>query len=230
MSKSRGNVVNPDDVIAEFGADAFRLYEMFMGPLMQVKPWNTRDVSGVARFLNRVWRLLLNDEASGPHARVQDIEPNKDQLRTLHQAIKKVGDDIESLSFNTAISAMMEFTNAANQWDAVPLSVAVPFVQLLSPFAPHIAEELWEKLGQTELLTYAPWPEVVEDYLKEDQIEMAVQVNGKVRATITMVPGAPKDEVLALAKEQENVQRFTEGKTIRKEIYVPGRIINIVAT
>ncbi|GAB5519495.1 MAG: leucine--tRNA ligase [Rhodothermales bacterium] len=230
MSKSRGNVVNPDDVIAEFGADAFRLYEMFMGPLMQVKPWNTRDVSGVARFLNRVWRLLLNEDASGPHNRVQDVAPNKEQLRTLHQTIKKVGDDIESLSFNTAISAMMEFTNAANKWEAVPLSVAVPFVQLLSPFAPHIAEELWEKLGQTEPLTYAAWPEVVEDYLKEDQVEMAVQVNGKVRATITIAPDARKDEVLTLAKAQENVQRFTEGKTIRKEIYVPGRIINIVAT
>lgn len=229
MSKSRGNVVNPDDVIAEYGADAFRLYEMFMGPLEQVKPWSTRAVSGVHRFLNRFWRLVVHDETGGLHANIQDVAPDKKQLFVLHKTIKKVTEDIEALQFNTAISAMMEFLNAALKWDVVPQSAVEDAVLLLAPFAPHIAEELWQRLGHDSSLTYAPWPVFDEKHLQKDEIKMAVQVNGKVRGTITIAPDQPKDEVLAIAKEEANVARYLDGKTIRREIYVPGRIINIVA-
>lgn len=226
MSKSRGNVVNPDDVVRDYGADSLRLYEMFMGPLEQTKPWNMRGVDGVHRFLNRAWRLLTDDEGQ---IAVSDSEPTADELRTLHQCIQKVTDDIEGLRFNTAISAMMEFVNAANKWEAMPRSVAQPFVLLLSPFAPHLAEELWRMLGHEDSLAYADWPELDESLLVEDTITLAVQINGKARATIDVSPDASKEVVLEAAKAEENIQRHLEGKTVRKEIYVPGRIVNIVA-
>ncbi len=226
MSKSRGNVVNPDDVVRDYGADSLRLYEMFMGPLEQTKPWNMRGVDGVHRFLNRAWRLLTDDEGE---ISVSDTEPTADELRTLHQCIQKVTDDIDGMRFNTAISAMMEFVNAANKWDSVPHGVAQPFVLLLSPFAPHIAEELWRMLGHDESLAYADWPELDESLLVEDSITLAVQINGKARATIDVAPDASKEVVMEAAKAEENIQRHLEGQTIRKEIYVPGRIVNIVA-
>ncbi len=230
MSKSRGNVVNPDDIIAEHGADALRLYEMFMGPLEQVKPWSTKDVGGVYRFLGRAWRLISGGEEAARSEKIEEAEPSDEQLRVLHQAIKKVTDDIEGLRFNTAIAAMMEFVNAANKWDALPKSVAEDFVLLLSPFAPHLGEELWQRLGHAQSLAYAPWPELVEEHLKEDVIEMAVQVNGTVRASIAVASDAEKDAVLGRAREEENVARHLSGKTVRREIYVPGRIINFVAS
>ncbi len=226
MSKSRGNVVNPDDVVRDFGADSLRLYEMFMGPLEQTKPWNMRGVDGVHRFLNRVWRLLTNEEGA---ISVSESKPTADELRTLHQCIQKVTDDIEGLRFNTAISAMMEFVNAANKWDAVPRAVAQPFVLLLSPFAPHVAEELWRLMGHDDSLAYVGWPELNESLLVEDTITLAVQINGKARATIDVSPDASKEVVMEAAHAEENIQRHLEGQTIRKEIYVPGRIINIVA-
>lgn len=229
MSKSRGNVVNPDDIVAEYGADALRLYEMFMGPLEQVKPWSTSDVEGVYRFLGRVWRLV-SDEADGLSDAVRDAKPSRDQRRLLHQTIKKVTEDVEALRFNTAIAAMMEFVNAANKWDVVPHAVAESFVLILSPFAPHLAEELWQRLGHDESLAYAPWPTWQEAYLKEDTVEMAVQVNGTVRGTIAVDAEAEEAVVLAQARQEENVARHLDGKTIRREIYVPGRIINFVAT
>ncbi|MEM1125275.1 MAG: leucine--tRNA ligase [Bacteroidota bacterium] len=227
MSKSRGNVVNPDEVIAQYGADSMRLYEMFLGPLEQSKPWSTRGVEGVFRFLNRAWRLIT-DEADGLSPALTGDAPTKDQLRTLHLTIQKVTDDIEGLRFNTAISAMMEFVNAAMKWTACPKAVIEPFVLLLSPFAPHLAEELWQRLGHATSLAYAPWPELNEAYLKEDTLTLPVQVNGKVRANIDVDASASKDAILALAKAEENVQRFLEGKTLRREIYVPGRIVNLV--
>ncbi len=226
MSKSRGNVVNPDDVVAQYGADTFRLYEMFMGPLEQVKPWSMRGLEGPHRFLNRVWRLFITDDAA---VTATEATPSKEQLRVLHQTIQKVTDDIEALRFNTAIAAMMEFVNAANKWDVLPTAIAEPFVLLLSPFAPHLAEELWQRLGNAESLAYAPWPPVEEAHLKEDTVAVAVQVNGKVRATIEIPVGLEKDAVLAQARDEDNVRRFLEGKTLRREIYVPGRIINFVA-
>ena len=227
MSKSRGNVVNPDDVVDDYGADALRLYEMFMGPLEQVKPWSTSDVDGVFRFLNRVWRLLLDEETHA--ATVTDRAPTREENRRLHETIQKVTGDIETMSFNTAIAAMMAFVNDANKWADVPRAVAEPFVLLLSPFAPHLAEEVWQRLGHDASLAYEAWPVVDEDALVRDTVEMAVQVNGTVRATIEVDADAEEAAVLAEAKAQENVARHLEGATIRREIYVPGRIVNFVA-
>ncbi|NNF57933.1 MAG: class I tRNA ligase family protein, partial [Rhodothermaceae bacterium] len=236
MSKSRGNVVNPDDIIEEYGADSLRLYEMFMGPLEQVKPWNTRSVEGVHRFLARAYRLLVDENPEGKGEantgarapQVVDAEPSKEQLRVLHATIKKVTEDIDGLRFNTAIAAMMEFVNAANRWEHVPLAVAESFVLLLAPFAPHLAEELWGILGHEESLAYASWPEYDEALLVSDTKEIAVQVNGKVRGTVTVPAGAEKKDVLDAAKGVANVQRHLDGKTIRKEIVVPGRLVNFV--
>ncbi len=224
MSKSRGNVVNPDDVIAHYGADSLRLYEMFMGPLEQVKPWSMNGVEGVHRFLNRVWRLIIGEERLA----VSDAEPSRDQLRLLHQTIRKVTEDIESLSFNTAIAPMMEFVNAAYKWDAMPRAIAEPFVLLVSPFAPHMAEEIWQRVGHEESLAYADWPEWEERRLKEDTVELAVQVNGKVRGTIEVDAEAEGQVVLKAARGDSNVSRYLEGLEIRREIYVPGRIVNFV--
>jgi leucyl-tRNA synthetase len=226
MSKSRGNVINPDDVVDEYGADTLRLYEMFMGPLEQDKPWSTNDVEGVHRFLNRVWRLVI-DEESGDAA-VVEAEPTRDQLRTLHATIQQVTEDIEQLDFNTAIAAMMEFVNAAYKWDALPRAIAEPFVLLLSPFAPHLAEEVWARLGHDESLAYTDWPEYDEQLLQRDVVEMAVQVDGTVRATIEVPADADEEEALSAAKAEDNVARHLDGKTIRREIYVPGQIINFV--
>ena len=227
MSKSRGNVVNPDEVVHKYGADAFRLYEMFMGPLEQVKPWSTRSVEGTYRFINRAWRLIVDDRTGT--LKVQDAEPSKEHLRLLHQTIKKVTDDIEGLRFNTAIAAMMEFVNAANKWDVLPRSVVEPFVLILSPFAPHLAEELWQRLGHTDTLAYEPWPAVDDAHLAVERIRIAVQVNGKVRGAIEVPADADKQQVLALARQDKNVARHLDGKTLRREIYVPGRIVNFVA-
>jgi len=228
MSKSRGNVVNPDDVIDEYGADALRLYEMFMGPLEQVKPWSTSDVDGVFRFLNRVWRLVIDEETGTISESVRDVEADADQQRVLHKTIKKVTGDIEDLSFNTAIASMMEFVNAAYKWDAVPRSTIDPFMQLLNPFAPHITEELWERLGHDETIAYTDWPSYDEEKIKKDVVSMAVQVNGTVRATIEIPADAGEEEALATARSDDNVKRYLDDGDVRREIYVPGRIINFV--
>mmetsp|Transcript_8638 Transcript_8638/g.20174 ORF Transcript_8638/g.20174 Transcript_8638/m.20174 type:complete len:240 (-) Transcript_8638:203-922(-) len=223
MSKSRGNVVNPDDVINKVGADSLRLYLMFMGPLEQVKPWNTNGVDGVHRFLNRVWRLLV--EGAVPPT---EDAPSKEQLQALHQAIKKVTDDTERLSFNTAIAAMMEFVNSAYKWDSMPKDIALPFIQLLNPYAPHIAEELWERFGHSESVCLSSWPEVNEEYLVEESVTVPVQVNGKVRAKIEVPADAAEEEVMSVVESNEQVLKWTEGKTVVKRIYVPGKICNLV--
>jgi leucyl-tRNA synthetase len=186
-----------------------------------------QGLEGPHRFLNRVWRLYVGDAEET--AVVTDADPSKKQLRVLHQTIQKVTEDVEGLRFNTAIAAMMEFVNAATKWDALPRAIAEPFVLLLSPFAPHLAEELWQRLGHEESLTYAAWPEVEETYLKEDTVELAVQVNGKVRGTIEVDADAEEEAVLQTARAEDNVARFLDGKTVRREIYVPGRIVNFVA-
>lgn len=230
MSKSRGNVINPDDVVDTYGADSLRLYEMFMGPLEQVKPWSTKGVEGVNRFLNRTWRLFFGDTPEHVSIRVSENEPDRDQLRVLHEAIRKVTEDIEGMRFNTAISALMIFINEANQWESVPRHVAEPFILLLSPFAPHIAEEIWQQLGHSESLAYAHWPEYKEEYLKRDTVEFPVQVNGKVRASLEVPAERAKEKefVLNLAREQENIRKYLDNATILKEIFVPGRIVNLV--
>ncbi|MGF1668981.1 MAG: leucine--tRNA ligase, partial [Balneolaceae bacterium] len=229
MSKSRGNVINPDDVVKSYGADSLRLYEMFMGPLEQVKPWSTKGVEGVNRFLNRVWRLLL-DQNGKLHTRVTESEPEKKHLKTLHETIQKVTEDIEEMRFNTAISALMIFVNEANQWESVPASIVNPFIKLLSPFAPHLAEELWEILGHNKTLAYEPWPELIKEYLTDDTVTYPVQINGKVRAQLEVEASKSKDKeyVLKAAKNEKNVERYLSESKIVKEIFVPGRIVNFV--
>ena len=228
MSKSRGNVVNPDEVVQAYGADAFRLYEMFMGPLEQVKPWNTRGVEGTHRFLNRVWRLVAAEDGPGLSAKVSDEEPSKEQLIALHQTLAKVTDDIEGLRFNTAIASLMEFTNAAIRWSSLPREIAARLVVVLAPLAPHIAEELWERLGAADSLTYAPWPQADPAYLERDTLEVPVQVNGKVRGRIEIPADAAEDEVLDIARADSNVARHLAEHEIERAIYVPKRIVNFV--
>ena len=228
MSKSRGNVVNPDDIVARYGADAFRLYEMFMGPLEQVKPWSTRGVDGTHRFLNRAWRLLIDDRRDTLAASIVDDSPSDEQQRLIHQTIAKVTEDIEALRFNTAIAALMEFTNAANKWEMLPREIADAFVRLLAPLAPHIAEELWSRLGHAESLAAADWPEHDERFLVADTVEIPVQINGRVRARIVVPADAAEADVLDAARADENVSRHLSDVEIRREIYVPGRIVNFV--
>ena len=228
MSKSRGNVVNPDDIIEEYGADSLRLYEMYMGPLENVKPWNTDDIIGLYRFLGRVWRLVVDRDSGAISDRLADVEPDRDALRAYHQCVQKVTEDTEAMRFNTAIAAMIEFTNAMYKMDKVPRAFISPFLQLLSPYAPHIAEELWHRVGHDDTIANEPWPEFDPELAAEDTIDMPIQVNGKVRATLAITPDAAKDDVLAMAKAHERIQEFTAGKTIVREIYVPGRIINLV--
>ena len=251
MSKSRGNAVNPDDILVEFGSDAFRLYEMFMGPLEMVKPWNTKGVEGVYRFLGRVWRMFIDEQSEqefeqqltvnpdrGPellaalklNGAVGQAEATPEQLKVLHTCIKKVTEDMEHLRFNTAISAMMVFTNEASNWDIRPLSVMNDFLLLLAPFAPHIAEELYAKAnGRDSTLAYQPWPSHDEAHLVESTIEMAVQVNGKLRDRIQIPADMAKSDIERIAMESENVQRHTEGKNVKKVIVIPGKLVNIVA-
>jgi leucyl-tRNA synthetase len=231
MSKARGNVVNPDDVVKDYGADSLRLYEMFMGPLEQVKPWQMSGVEGVYRFLGRVWRMIIDDRAEEVvlHAAVQDVAPAEAQLRILHKTIKAVTEDIERLSFNTAISRMMEFTNEVSGNDIRPVQLMKPFVLLLSPFAPHIAEELWHALGGSESLSQEPWPEFDESLLVEDSVEVPVQVNGKLRARITVPADADRNQLQAAAEADETVQKHLAGKQVVKVIAVPGRMVNFVA-
>ncbi len=226
MGKSLKNAVSPDEINEQYGCDTLRLYEMYLGPLEASKPWNTRDIVGVHRFLRRVWRNFVDDRTDA--LRLTDDAPSEALLRTLHKTIARVTEDLERLSFNTAIAAMIEMNNELVKLDAIPRAVAEPFVLLLSPFAPHLAEELWHRMGHEASLAYEAWPEADERYLKEDTVKVAVQVNGKMRATITVPAGADKETVLAAARAHENVVRYLDGKTIRREIYVPGRIVNFV--
>jgi leucyl-tRNA synthetase len=256
MSKSRGNVVNPDDILAEYGADAFRLYEMFLGPLEMVKPWNTKGVEGVYRFLGRVWRLFVDEQSETEFeqavttgtkdggallaalrlsAAIVDTAANPAQLKALHACVKKVTEDLEGLRFNTAISALMIFINEAMTWDTKPRSVLRDFLILLQPFAPHLAEELWGKLNARNsaapsTLAYEPWPVFDPALLVESRVEIPVQVKGKLRDRILITAEAAKDQdqLKAAVLTSEKVQSFLVGKTIRKIIVVPGKLVNIV--
>ena len=231
MSKSRGNVVNPDDVIKEYGADSLRLYEMFMGPLEAVKPWSMRGVEGVYRFLSRVWRLLIDERAETVRLNdtVQDVPPDRETLRLLHRTIQRVTDDIEGLRFNTAISAMMEFNNHLTSLAVRPRSVLDPFVLLLSPFAPHIAEELWQALGHSESLAYAAWPTYDPALLVEDEIEVPIQVNGKVRLRLKVAAGLDAAALEKTVLADSQVQTLLAGKTVKKVIVAGNsRLVNLV--
>jgi leucyl-tRNA synthetase len=228
MSKSRGNVINPDSVVTQYGADSLRLYEMFMGPLEQSKPWSMQGVEGVFRFLCRVWRLIIDEDTDQLDSRVVTSDPDAGQLKILHHTIRKVSDDIEGMRYNTAISSMMEFLNEATRWEKRPRAVLETFVLILSPFAPHIAEELWSRLGKSNSLAYEAWPVFNPDYLVESHLEVVVQVNGKLRGRIVVPRSADQAMMLNLAKTEPSVASQLEGKTIRKEIVVPGKLINFV--
>jgi len=232
MSKSFGNVINPDDVIRDYGADTLRLFEMFMGPLEQVKPWNTKGVEGVHRFLNRVWRLYVSDDPDATvaelDATIQDVEPDEESLKLLHRSIKKITEDIEGLRFNTAISQMMIFVNEMNKRDVRPKAVMEIFVLLLSPFAPHLAEELWRLMGNTNTLAYEPWPEYDPALTVEDEVEIVLQVNGKVRDKMTVAKGTSREDLESAARDNERIQSNLEGKTVVKVIAVPDKLVNFV--
>jgi leucyl-tRNA synthetase len=222
MSKTLKNVVNPDDVINEYGADSLRLYEMFMGPLNATKPWNTSGVEGVFRFLKKSWRLVTSKEIS-------DRKLNKSELRVLHATIKKVSEDTESLDFNTAISQMMILVNEFGSMSDLPHEAAEIFVKLLAPYVPHIAEELWEFLGHSDTIAYESWPEYNEAFLKEDETEILIQLMGKPLSRILMPADASKDDMESLALATPEVVAAIDGKTVRKIICVPKRLVNIVA-
>jgi leucyl-tRNA synthetase len=230
MSKSRHNVINPDEVVQDYGSDSLRLYEMFMGPLEAVKPWNMRGVEGVYRFLGRVWRLFIDDKAEDMRLSetVQDAPPEKETLRELHRTIQRVTEDLDGLRFNTAIAAMMELTNHLTPLAVRPRAVLEPFVLLLSPFAPHLAEELWQTLGHRETLAYEPWPAFDPALTKADEIEVPVQINGKVRLRLTAPAEIGKAELEKMARSDQRILALTEGKQVHKVIVVPGKLVNIV--
>ncbi|EJR09795.1 leucyl-tRNA synthetase [Bacillus cereus MSX-A12] len=225
MSKSKGNVVNPDDIVASHGADTLRLYEMFMGPLDASIAWSENGLDGARRFLDRVWRLFVQD--NGELSEKITDAPNKELEKAYHQTVKKVTEDYAELRFNTAISQMMVFINDAYKAETLPKEYVEGFVKMIAPVAPHIGEELWSKLGYNETITYASWPTFDESKLVEDEVEIVVQVMGKVRAKLTMSKDASKEEMEQLALEA--IKDQIEGKTVRKVIVVPGKLVNVVA-
>lgn len=228
MSKSRGNVINPDDIVNEYGADTLRVYEMFMGPLEATKPWNTNGVEGTHRFLSRVWRLFIGDDGQ-LNPKIVEGEGTDEFKRTLHKTIKKVTEDFEHMRFNTAISQLMVFINEGYKTEQLPRKAMENFVQLLSPLAPHLAEELWSRLGYTESVTYVPWPEYDEAWTVEAEVEIVVQVNGKIVERAKISKDMDQEAMQQHSLSLPNVKQALEGKSIRKVIAVPGKLVNIVA-
>ncbi len=228
MSKSRGNVINPDDIVGEYGADTLRMYEMFMGPLEATKPWNTNGVEGTYRFLARVWRLFVGEDGQ-LNAKIGDGETSDAFKRVWHRSIKKITDDYENLRFNTAISQLMIFVNEAYKTESLPRKAMSDFVQMLSPIAPHIAEELWEKLGHAESVSYAAWPTYDEAWTVDQEVEIVVQVNGKIADRVSIPADMDQAAMEEMAKGLDKVQELISGKTVRKVIAVKGKLVNIVA-
>ncbi|MBC2116446.1 leucine--tRNA ligase [Listeria booriae] len=228
MSKSRGNVVNPDDVVEQYGADTLRLYEMFMGPLEASIPWNANGLEGARKFLDRVWRLFIEEETGEINAKITP-EANVDLEKSYHQMVKMVTEHYENLRFNTGISQLMIFINDSYKATTVPKAYAEGFVQLLSPIAPHLAEELWHRLGHTETITYEAWPTFDASKLVEDEVEIVLQVNGKVRAKVTVAKDLSREALEELARDNDKIKEEITGKTVRKVIAVPGKLVNIVA-
>jgi leucyl-tRNA synthetase len=228
MSKSLGNVVNPDQVVEEYGADSLRLFEMFMGPFDMVKPWSTKGVEGVHRFLQRVWRLFHQGE--GESFFLEDLEPTLDEWKILHKTIEKVRSDIENFAFNTAISQMMIFVNEMNKSPRRPRKILEPFLLVLNPFAPHIAEELWSYCGKKETLAYEKFPIAESKYLIDTEISLPIQVNGKLRGEILVPKDISQEQAIELAKGHEKVVPFLQSKNIKKVIFVPAKILNFVVT
>jgi leucyl-tRNA synthetase len=229
MSKSRGNVVNPDDVIAEYGADSFRLFEMFLGPLSSTKPWSTKGIEGVYRFLNRVWRFLV-DENRKINQNIKDIKPADDLERLMNRTIKNVTDDIEDddLKFNTCVSELMIYFNEISRLDTVPLASVELFIKLLSPLAPHISEELWQLLGHNNTIAFEPWPEYDPGKVVKNIVTVVGQVNGKVRARIEVDFDTDENLLKELMKQNEKIKSYINGKNIVKEIVIKNKLVNIV--
>ena len=221
MSKSLKNVINPDDFIRDYGADSVRMYEMFMGPLRESKPWATNGFIGVYRFLDRTWRIATEKK-------IEDIALSKDLDKLMNKTIKKVSEDTASLNFNTAISQMMVYVNELNKLDIIPKKALETLTLLLSPYTPHLAEELWTMLGHVPSVALVKWPEYDEAKCKDDEIEVVVQINGKLRSKLMLPHGSSKEEMLEKAKEDEKIKTWIDGKTIVKEIVVPGKLVNIV--
>ncbi|XP_051128837.1 leucine--tRNA ligase, chloroplastic/mitochondrial [Andrographis paniculata] len=232
MSKSRGNVVNPDDIVSQYGADSLRLYEMFMGPFRDSKTWSASGIDGVHRFLARVWRLIVGSPSVDGKFNDGTVdlsgEPSMEQLRCLHRCIYKVTEEVEATRFNTGISAMMEFINAAYKWDNLPIQIVEPFVLLLAPYAPHMAEELWFRLGHSNSLAYEPFPKANPTYLKESTVTLPVQINGKTRGTIQVEKTCTEEDAFELASQDSKLSKFLSGMSIKKKIFVPGKILNII--
>jgi leucyl-tRNA synthetase len=228
MSKSRGNVANPDDIIASYGTDTLRLYLMFLGPLEAMKPWSPKNIEGVHRFLRNTWREVI-DENGAISAKIVDApEADAETAKLLHATIKKVTEDIEGLRYNTAIPQMMILRNQLQKAATVSRETIKTFLQLLQPFAPHLAHELWARLGETAPLGTAPWPVADESKLVSDTMKVVVQVNGKLRGELILPKSADQAAAEKAALELPKVQEFIAGKQIRKVIFVPGRILNLV--
>lgn len=226
MSKRYFNVVNPDDVVERYGADCFRMYEMFLGPIEQAKPWDMQGIDGVYRFLRKFWNLFFDKNGNFS---VSDEAPTKDELKILHTAIKKVNEDIERFSFNTCVPAFMVATNDLSKMNVVKRAIMQELVILIAPFAPYISEEMWHRLGNEGSVHKASYPVANEEYLKEDSITYPIAINGKTKITIDFPADAKKAELESSVLEMENVQKYIGDKTVRKVIVVPGRMINIVA-
>ena len=227
MSKSKGNVVNPDEIITSHGADTLRLYEMFMGPLEASVAWSTNGLDGARRFLDRIWRLFVSEEDGAISAKIQ-VSNDQSLEKSYHQTVKKVTEDYEGIRFNTAISQMMVFINDCYKADVIPTTYAEGFVKMLAPIAPHIAEELWQLLGHDSTLSYEQWPTYDEAKLVDDEVEIAVQVAGKVRAKIVVAKDASKEDIEKVALADEKVQEYMAGKSLVKIIVIPGKLVNIV--
>jgi leucyl-tRNA synthetase len=225
MSKRYYNVVNPDDIVSNYGADTLRMYEMFLGPLELSKPWNTNGIDGVYKFLRRFWNLFHDNNGN---INVSDAEPTKEELKVLHKTLKKVEEDIDRFSFNTTVSEFMICCNELSSLKCNKRAILEPLVVALSPYAPHITEELWEKLGKKESILNAAFPAFDEQYLVENSFEYPISINGKVRVKMNFALDMPKEDIEKLVMASEIVQKWTEGKAPKKVIIVPGKIVNVV--
>jgi len=228
MSKSRGNVINPEEIIDEYGADSMRLYEMFMGPLNKSKPWSTKGLQGCYRFINKLWSVIINEEGNLSSKIKDDIKPDNETLFIHHQTIKKLGDDIENLHFNTAVSQLMIYSNHMQKCDSISKNLIKELVIIIAPFVPHLAEELWSILGNKDSISYQEWPSYDESLIQLDNVTIAVQVNGKLRANIEVPKDSAEDFVVSEALSLENVKKFTSLGSIIKTIHVPNRLLNFV--
>lgn len=229
MSKSRGNVINPDDVISGYGADSLRLFEMFLGPLSATKPWSTNGIEGVYRFLNKIWRLIVTEDG-GINPKIADVKPEGDAERIMHKTIMKVTEDIEDMDmrFNTCVSELMIYVNEISRYETVPMQLIVTLIKLLSPFAPHLAEELWNRLGNNGTITFEKWPEFDPAKVQKNVVTIIGQINGKVRSKIEAETDSPDEKLIELMKQDEKIKTYIEGKQIVKEIVVKNKLVNIV--